>query len=251
MMFEMDKAKFGAFVAQLRKERGMTQKELAQKLYISDKAVSKWETGVNTPDVALLIPLAELLDVTVTELLECERMEVQQPVEELVKKAVSYSEESAEDIRAARRGRLWKLLWHIVIAIAEIFVVLQLHGGYTVEATTLPIILVLGTVFSVYFWVFAREKLPAYYDENPISSYADGFFRMNVPGFTFHNGNWPHILRVGRIWTLAMLNGYPVAWYLCTWMLGDAWSVWGENALTMLCLLGLIVPLYIVGKKYE
>ena len=44
-MYEMDKAKFGAFVAQLRKERGVTQKELAQKLYISDKAVSKWETG--------------------------------------------------------------------------------------------------------------------------------------------------------------------------------------------------------------
>ena len=60
-MYEMDKAKFGAFVAQLRKEQGVTQKDLAQKLYISDKAVSKWETGVNTPDVALLIPLAELL----------------------------------------------------------------------------------------------------------------------------------------------------------------------------------------------
>lgn len=46
-MFEIDKVKFGAFVAQLRKEQGMTQKELAQKLYISDKAVSKWETGVS------------------------------------------------------------------------------------------------------------------------------------------------------------------------------------------------------------
>ena len=46
-MFQMDKKKFGAFVSQLRKEKGYTQKELAQRLFISDKAVSKWETGVS------------------------------------------------------------------------------------------------------------------------------------------------------------------------------------------------------------
>ncbi len=46
-MYELDKEKFGAFVAQLRKEKGYTQKELAERLYISNKAVSKWETGVS------------------------------------------------------------------------------------------------------------------------------------------------------------------------------------------------------------
>ena len=46
-MFQIDKQKFGAFVAELRKEKGYTQKELAQRLLISDKAVSKWETGVS------------------------------------------------------------------------------------------------------------------------------------------------------------------------------------------------------------
>ena len=46
-MFEIDKKKFGAFLSQLRKEKGYTQKDLAQKLFLSDKAVSKWETGVS------------------------------------------------------------------------------------------------------------------------------------------------------------------------------------------------------------
>ena len=46
-MFEIDKAKFGTFVAQLRKEKGLMQKELAEMLYVSDKAVSKWERGVS------------------------------------------------------------------------------------------------------------------------------------------------------------------------------------------------------------
>lgn len=42
-MFELDKEKFGSFIAQLRKEKGLTQKEMAEQLFISDKAVSKWE----------------------------------------------------------------------------------------------------------------------------------------------------------------------------------------------------------------
>ena len=46
-MFAIDKMKFGAFVAALRKEQGLTQRELAERLCISDKAVSKWETGVS------------------------------------------------------------------------------------------------------------------------------------------------------------------------------------------------------------
>jgi len=46
-MFEIDRQKFGAFVSELRKEKGYTQKDLAEKLYISDKAISKWETGVS------------------------------------------------------------------------------------------------------------------------------------------------------------------------------------------------------------
>lgn len=74
-MFQIDKAQFGAFVAELRRERGMTQKELAQKLYISDKAVSKWETGTSLPDISLLTPLAEELGVTAAELLSARRMD--------------------------------------------------------------------------------------------------------------------------------------------------------------------------------
>lgn len=46
-MYEIDKREFGAFVARLRREKGYTQRELAEKLFISDKAVSKWETGAS------------------------------------------------------------------------------------------------------------------------------------------------------------------------------------------------------------
>lgn len=64
----------GRFISELRKEKGLTQAELAEKLNVTDKAVSKWETGRSIPDVSLLIPLSENLGVTVTELLKGERI---------------------------------------------------------------------------------------------------------------------------------------------------------------------------------
>ena len=73
-MTHIDKQKFGTFIAMLRKEKGITQKELAEQLFISDKAVSKWETAASVPNIDLLIPLANLLGVTVTELLMCQQL---------------------------------------------------------------------------------------------------------------------------------------------------------------------------------
>ena len=71
----MDKTQFGAFVAQNRKELGWTQRELADRLHVTDKAVSKWERGLSYPDVTLLEPLAAAFGMGVTELVSCKRGE--------------------------------------------------------------------------------------------------------------------------------------------------------------------------------
>ena len=65
--------KFGEFLYELRKEKGLTQQELADKLNITNKAVSKWETGDAFPETAQLKPLARILGVSVDELLEGKR----------------------------------------------------------------------------------------------------------------------------------------------------------------------------------
>ncbi|NLG03212.1 MAG: helix-turn-helix transcriptional regulator [Clostridia bacterium] len=70
----MDKEKFGSFIAVLRKESGLTQKELAQKINLTDKAISKWERGLSFPDISMLEPLAETLQVSVLELIKGERL---------------------------------------------------------------------------------------------------------------------------------------------------------------------------------
>ena len=71
-MFAIDKAAFGVFLAKRRREKGFTQKELAEKLFVSDKAVSKWERGDGCPDVGILPKLAEILETDVDSLLKGE-----------------------------------------------------------------------------------------------------------------------------------------------------------------------------------
>ncbi len=70
----MNQIKTGRFIALMRKEKGMTQRQLADELLISDKTVSKWETGKGMPDVSLMIPLCEILGINVNELLTGEKI---------------------------------------------------------------------------------------------------------------------------------------------------------------------------------
>lgn len=91
----MDNIKTGALIKELRKEKNMTQKELADLLHITDRAVSKWERGLCAPDISLLEPLAAVLGVTVMELISGERLKQDKYTDEIdlaVKNIITYSE---------------------------------------------------------------------------------------------------------------------------------------------------------------
>lgn len=208
-MYEINKEKLGAFIAQLRKEKGFTKKELADRLFLSNKAISKWETGASMPDTSLLIPLADLLGVTVTELLTYQRMESQatmgnQEVESLVKTAITYTEEEQLKIFRNRKQSILAYFICLFIACAE-----------------------------------------------TITLFSNGPFRMNVPGVSFNNSNWPHIVKAVRIWLLASLVGYPILCCLIVSFLPENMVFLRDYGLLILYLVGLFLPIYVVGKKYQ
>ena len=255
-MFEIDKAKFGAFVAQLRKEKGLMQKELAEKLYVSDKAVSKWERGLSIPDVAILVPLAEILGVTVTELLECRRLPKDEPMdsqqtEELVKKVIGLSEEEQRKYRPDRLKRGLQLFLCAAVGALEIWVLTML--GYSMDEifASLGTMMILMAIFGLYFCVFTKEKLPRYYDENRISSFSDGFLRMNMPGVYFNNRNWPHIVRAGQLWAMIGLVASPVFFFVMTKFLPAVWDAAAVYIILILVLGGLFIPMTVAARKYE
>lgn len=252
-MSNIDKQKFGAFVSMLRKEQGMTQKELAERLFISDKAVSKWETAASVPNIDLLIPLAELLGVTVTELLMCERMEQDNvlnttQVEQVVKTAVSYSDE--KQTRAYHN----KGKWGFFFIVSFLTACLEIKFAYLCKYLTTGLIVsvALGACFGVYFCFFVKEKLPDYYDKNRICVYTDGLFEMNLPGLSINNRNWGKILQAGRIWAITIMLGYPAVSYIEALFFTGIWLDIADLLFALLFTLGgLFTPIYIVGKKYE
>lgn len=105
----MDAIKVGEHIARLRKEKGLTQLELADQLHVTDKAVSRWERGVGLPDIQTIEPLAAALGVDVLEIM---RGEALPPVQEslcAVDDTLAYVKESERLRRQGGRVLLWGL----------------------------------------------------------------------------------------------------------------------------------------------
>lgn len=97
----MDQIKIGKFIADERKRKGCTQKQLSEKLDISDKTISKWERGNGFPEVSLLLPLCNELEITVNELLSGERVsedDYRKKAEENMVNLVKEAQESKKKI---------------------------------------------------------------------------------------------------------------------------------------------------------
>lgn len=110
----MDQIRIGKFIAQLRKEQGITQRQLADKLGISDKTVSKWECGNGLPEVALMLPLCSILNITVNELLSGERISETDYRLKAEKNMMNLIEENREN----KRNLLLSVLCVIITLIA-------------------------------------------------------------------------------------------------------------------------------------
>ena len=251
-MYQINNEKFGQFLSEIRKEKSMTQKELADKLFVSDKTVSKWERGKSMPNVTLLIPIADVLGITVTELLKGKRISENNSlntdeVENLVINSLGLSVRNT--IRQRKKNWIFAFLISIGVVIVE--AILMIVSGITIEQMGDSIyISILMLIFAI-CCIFVKEVLPTYYDKDKINFVSQGVFRIHMPGLAFHNGNWIYVLTVFRLFTLGVAILAPILCYLCITIGGvDLWNSIKYPSILIL-LAGLIVATYIVGKKYE
>ena len=252
-MFEIDREAFGAFLSQLRREKGLTQKELAGRLYVSDKAVSKWERGLSLPDIALLTPLAEELGVTVTELLRARRLEETalpvEEVEELVTGSLELSDAQRGARRRDRRRRGGALALCGGAALAELLLLHLIGVPWTQLWNDLGLVEGLCLFFGGWLCLFTPDVLPAYYDENDIRAYSDGVFRLNLGGIRISNRNWPYLLRAGRRWLLAVPVLFPLVYLALRLLAPQVWAL-GRLWITLGAVLGFFVPMVVQAKRY-
>ena len=140
----MDQIKIGEFIAEERKAKKYTQRELADKLSISDKTISKWERGNGFPEVSLLLPLCNELEITVNELLSGERlqaMDYKKKAEENMVNLVKEAQESKKKIiMSAMVGVL------VIVAAVPLFVV---AGMFEMQVWTRVLLMGIGFVIMV------------------------------------------------------------------------------------------------------
>jgi len=121
----MDQVKIGAFLKRLRKEKNFTQEQLAEQLGVSNRTVSRWETGSNMPDISLLVEIAEFYNISVAELIDGERRneDMNEEVREVADKMADYAgTEKTTIIRNIRSHSLLGLCGIIVLFVLEMTV---------------------------------------------------------------------------------------------------------------------------------
>ena len=144
----MNQEKIGKFIAKVRKEKNMTQQELAKKLNITDRAISHWENGRSMPDAGIMLELCKLLDINVNELLSAKK---------IIKE--SYNEQAEGNLLEMRReiesknkkililNRIITFLGvviYLLIVLAAIFIEMPMVIRNTIMAIALVILLLFG-----------------------------------------------------------------------------------------------------------
>lgn len=137
----MDQILIGKFIAEERKRKGYTQKQLSEKLGISDKTVSKWERGNGFPEVSLLLPLCNELDITVNELLSGERVSEEDYRKKAEENMVNLVKEAQESKKKIILSAMVAIL--VIVAATPLFV---LSGAIEMNTWLRIVLIIIGLV---------------------------------------------------------------------------------------------------------
>ncbi|WP_138268410.1 helix-turn-helix domain-containing protein [Anaerofustis stercorihominis] len=113
----MNQSQIGKFIKSLREEKNLTQEQLAEKLNVSNKSVSRWENGKTMPDLSLLVMICEEFDITISELLNGRRMSIEElkELKDTVERLINYSmEEQSFKAKKVNRFLILGILFTIL-----------------------------------------------------------------------------------------------------------------------------------------
>lgn len=213
----MDNKKTGALISARRAELGLTQKQLAEQLNLSDRTISRWERGVGFPDISLLEPLANALGLSIVELVHGERclnseqipLESERSVQKVVCKL-------GERFRQTTKRFKWLLIiissLLILSVVILIFLLLHLTRGYTIwqdkisaqeAASICSDILITTNEFKLLNELLCLDEISSRLTDGTIYEFEDSF-SAPYRGYVFVNGQPPDFFRItavhNRLW---------------------------------------------------
>lgn len=154
----MDNKKFGAYLAELRRGKNWTQRELAERIHVTDKAVSKWERGLGFPDIHTLEPLADALGVSMLELMHSEPIPDEVASEDASKALEDVLGAACWQRRLERRNTVIVLV--SVLTLVLLVFLVDAMGWYGFVGVCLPIILLLAGIIFMFagYRSFRRKR---------------------------------------------------------------------------------------------
>ncbi len=149
----MDQIKIGKFIAEMRKEQNYTQQDLAEKLGISNKTISKWECGNGMPDYAVMEKLCEVLKINVNELLSGERLPSQEYSKKAEENMMSLMQESSQNYKRDRREWIRFIIGVVVLVFVMWLTIIMWGGietvGFFVDFPSLLYVLIMTVIVMV------------------------------------------------------------------------------------------------------
>ncbi|WP_448903860.1 helix-turn-helix domain-containing protein, partial [Eubacterium sp.] len=148
----MEQEKIGKFIAENRKAKGLTQIEFAEKLGVSNKSVSRWETGKNMPDVSLFLPLCELLGISVNKLIIGERISTEESkkADEIIVETIKTSNKKLRTLHI--------LLYVVVVLVNAVFTIVVPITATPSDAMAVPLMAIIGGALSALLLSFLNIK---------------------------------------------------------------------------------------------
>lgn len=148
----VEQEKIGRFIAENRKAKGLTQIEFAEKLGVSNKSVSRWETGKNMPDVSLFLPLCELLDISVNELIIGEHItgEESKNLDEILVEVIKSSGKKLRTVRI--------IMYLVAILLNAVYTIAVPLTATQSDAMAVPFAAVIGGALSALLLSFSNIK---------------------------------------------------------------------------------------------
>lgn len=160
----MDQVKTGKFIAALRKEQGLTQEQLGERLDVTNKTVSRWETGSYMPPIDILLELSRVLDISLNELLSGERLNDEQLRVKADKNVLEAYRGTSFSLK--EREKYWKKKWlreHIALIAVWVIVLLNALVWLYFSEHMLFAPLWTGLCLIVYMWL--RNKMMIYVED--------------------------------------------------------------------------------------
>ncbi len=172
----MDNIKTGNLIKEIRKEKGFTQKQLADLLHITDRAVSKWERGLSAPDIALLEPLADILGISVVEIISGEKEDktgISGDIDTAVKNILDYS---GKEIENKNKRFKKKTIFTLAALFMAAVLLIPVYNG-----------IIRGDGF-------AWRCIPAYIKAEKAANALENYDKQAIERYIYNSGNMPEEL---------------------------------------------------------